>query len=1457
MKTNLLLRVYFPFDTSFLVAILLFITSLNEIKSNASIEKPILTNIIFFENKILLDIISSVKYDIINDLIKENYNKTMISKSNSIKNFTNYNRDLFSCTSFSVNSKSINNSYFIITQNNESYLMNIDYNKLNNITIQYHYLKIIQNQNEDKIIDIINGINYCIFITINKYKNIYYNLSLFKSILNIKKNKYGLILISKKNFIYSKGKSISCFISEKNIISCFYLNLENRYTIIIFDSNLIFKNILTLNYRNIYDNNFTFLKSVNLKKEIGIYIFFNDNLNNVPTILIKDLSDIYKINNVLPNYNEIKLYDYDFTNELALNDIIKISNNSFIYASTEKNKERIIISLFTLYNNDKKFFIKYFIINKQKFYQANSIFSSLKLQFYNDSILTLNSDYLLKDISQKDKSFSSLILFNYPNYTDIKIDVINYLLEKNEIIIDFNEIITIENNIFGHEIKSILFRKMNCSNFLLISNKTNDLLKGNELLLNKDEKIKVLLSKNEHKKSICTMEFNPKITKCSLEKIKKYSDKINNSYGDNFKDKYFSSLEYIGRTSYFNFIINKDINTNCNDTNCELCISDDKTFCILYKENNKINNNNIFSNYFRNKKFNIRRRIQGGMGGNRPGGGGSWGNWGGNHRPNWTNPRNNSYNDFQSTNQINDYEKTNLFTEKMNEKYIEFTENSEIQERTEQMNRETDAQTKELTEIKKKETDILNINTNKEISKTDKISKDESIETNKTGHLNANTDKITEKKYLKTNEIDFKTEESEQNSEMKIDCTNEEILNILCVQKIDNKKINDIYTYLQDDLVKNGYEKQKEIYTENTLFQITTLDEQKNNENKEISIIDLGDCELKLKIENQISEEEELIILKVDIKEGATTYVQYEVYDPISLVKLNLTICKEDSISIDLPVTLDEEINLLFNSLDKSGYSLYDLNDSFYNDICTKYTSVDNTDLTLSDRKIEIYDKTANLSFCQSGCTFQSYNATNKKAKCNCQVETQSIDKTLNNITFIRNAIMENFYITIKNSNIKVLKCYKLLFDIDNIIYNIGCIIMTIIYFLLIILLFIYFFISKKDINYFIQLILVKKKDELSKNSKDKKLNKKSISQRKSIKSKFNINNEKSKRKPNKNKTINPSKSNNKNKKKDKKKKDNNKIKKAKTKIEKSKKIKNCPMKKRATINKILRLSSSNDGNSHLFSSNLKLNESVKKNINISNSKINIYKPFDNLKEKKYKNLYPKKNYQFLNDQELNIMEYKLALVNDKRTFFQYYYSLLKRKHLILFSFIPNNDYNLRPIKISLFLISFSLFFSMNALFFTDNTMHKISQSKGAYNIIYQLPKIFYSTIITSFINTILKLLSLSENSILSIKQENNYQIICKKGNKIKNCLFIRIIVFYILSFIFMLFFWLFISCFCAVYINTQLILIYDTLFSFLASMIYPFGLNLIPGIFRIPSLRNPKRNKECLYKISTLLAFI
>ena len=72
-----------------------------------------------------------------------------------------------------------------------------------------------------------------------------------------------------------------------------------------------------------------------------------------------------------------------------------------------------------------------------------------------------------------------------------------------------------------------------------------------------------------------------------------------------------------------------------------------------------------------------------------------------------------------------------------------------------------------------------------------------------------------------------------------------------------------------------------------------------------------------------------------------------------------------------------------------------------------------------------------------------------------------------------------------------------------------------------------------------------------------------------------------------------------------------------------------------------------------------------------------------------------------------------------------------------------------------------------------------------------------------------------------------------------------------------MAFFWYYISCFCAVYKNTQIILIEDTIISFTLSMLYPFGLNLIPGMFRIPALRSDKNDKQGLYKISLYIALL
>ena len=115
---------------------------------------------------------------------------------------------------------------------------------------------------------------------------------------------------------------------------------------------------------------------------------------------------------------------------------------------------------------------------------------------------------------------------------------------------------------------------------------------------------------------------------------------------------------------------------------------------------------------------------------------------------------------------------------------------------------------------------------------------------------------------------------------------------------------------------------------------------------------------------------------------------------------------------------------------------------------------------------------------------------------------------------------------------------------------------------------------------------------------------------------------------------------------------------------------------------------------------------------------------------------------------------------------------------MVFFSFCPNNDYNSQIIKISLFFFSFNLYYTINALFFTEGTIHEIHENYGNYNFIFQLPKIIYSTIISTFINTLIRFFSLTEKTFLKIKNEitaNNYRNLIP--NTIR-CLKIKFIIY-------------------------------------------------------------------------------
>ena len=208
----------------------------------------------------------------------------------------------------------------------------------------------------------------------------------------------------------------------------------------------------------------------------------------------------------------------------------------------------------------------------------------------------------------------------------------------------------------------------------------------------------------------------------------------------------------------------------------------------------------------------------------------------------------------------------------------------------------------------------------------------------------------------------------------------------------------------------------------------------------------------------------------------------------------------------------------------------------------------------------------------------------------------------------------------------------------------------------------------------------------------------------------------------------------------------------------------------------------------------------------------------------------------------------------DKRTFSIYYISLLRTKHVLIFTFY-SKDYNSRIIKIYLLFFTFAMNYTINTLFFDDLNMHQIYKDKGHFNLVYQLPQIIYSSLITIILGAIIKLLALFHENILNIKNskiENLDKIYKEEIKSLK----IKLLLFFIITYSLLILFWYYLCCFCSVYKNTQVYLLKDSLCSFLTSLITPFGLYILPGIFRIISLKSKKKRKR-LYTFSKLLQLI
>ena len=616
----------------------------------------------------------------------------------------------------------------------------------------------------------------------------------------------------------------------------------------------------------------------------------------------------------------------------------------------------------------------------------------------------------------------------------------------------------------------------------------------------------------------------------------------------------------------------------------------------------------------------------------------------------------------------------------------------------------------------------------------------------------------------------------------------------------------EIINHTLDTLISNIIEEKDDKYIKegNILYQITTSENQNNNTYTNVSTIKLGECEKILKDKYNISKNETLIILKIDYNiEGLLIpIICYEVYHPTNKSKLNLSYCEESSINYNIPVTIDED-NLF----------KYDPNSEYYNDECNVYTTENGTDILLNDRKEEFKDN--NMSLCENICNYIGYDKENKKALCECGIRYKEL--LVSELDKDTNLLANNFTLDSTTSNLGTMKCYDTLFSKEGLLTNIGSYILLIIIFIHLISTFIYYKCGNILIEDNIRNIINNRKKFKKSGHKFRhnKVNKTSIFKASNTKEKIRSNSIKLTKKKGKKKTkvTNP------------------------PKMLKSKKDKIISQENNSNSISLFKLKSKDNNliNSHIkkdVSLTLKNNE-----FNIENNKI--------INSQKYTDY---------NDFELNTMNYKDALIIDKRTFVQYYLSLIKTKHPIIFSFY-HKDYNLRIIKVCLFFLSFNIYYFINALFFDFIIIHKIYEDQGYYNLSYLLPIIIYSFFISYFINIAIKLGVLSERNLIEIKNEK----LMKKSNNdiysIKRCVVIKNVAYFIISIIFLFFSWYYLSSFSAVYQNSQVYLIKNTFISFALALIYPFLINLLPGFIRIIALNNKKM--ECLYKANKVIQIL
>ena len=229
--------------------------------------------------------------------------------------------------------------------------------------------------------------------------------------------------------------------------------------------------------------------------------------------------------------------------------------------------------------------------------------------------------------------------------------------------------------------------------------------------------------------------------------------------------------------------------------------------------------------------------------------------------------------------------------------------------------------------------------------------------------------------------------------------------------------------------------------------------------------------------------------------------------------------------------------------------------------------------------------------------------------------------------------------------------------------------------------------------------------------------------------------------------------------------------------------------------------------------------------------------------------------YEYEND-ELNELPLKKAIKYDKRGFCKYYWNILMFSHIILNVFFRHNDYNLFTVKLGLLFMTFPINLTFNIFFYTNKAI-KVSYTNALDDISgfwKSIANSVYSSLLSSTLLILLKFICLTHNSVRQLRKFRDLTAAKTKSVCVLRCIKVRVVIYYILSFAFLIIFGYYILCFCAVFENTQIQLVKSTFTSWLISLIYPLIICLITSIFRALAFKCKNR---ILYAIKQMMQFL